>query len=115
MDKQKEVKSFAIYEALIKKEFPGILHKNFSEKVMHEVRKINESSFVFSRAVMQYASVFVFAALTLYVLNYPDNNVQYTKTHINTDITPTTENVKNIIDECIENKASRKKINESCK
>ncbi len=114
MDKER-VKSFAIYEALIKKEFPGILRKKFTENVMQEIKKLDQQGPLFGRVLLQYASIFVFAVITLYVLNYPDNKIEYTRTNIDTNILPATENVSNVIDECITNEDPEKKVNESCK
>ena len=62
-----------------------------------QIKSVEKYSDSFVRSLIRYASVFAFAVLTLYVLNYNENNVEYSKNNIQITPQSQTENVSNQI------------------
>ena len=115
MDKLKDIKVKAIYQALISNDYPSRMSKSFIEKVMHEIRSTEKINFAYRDTLIRYASVFAFAVLTLYVLNYKDNNIEYSKSNIEITSPSQTENVVNQTDSCEDNKDLHTKEEKVCK
>ena len=104
MDKLKDIEAKAIYRALISNDYPSRMSKSFVRKVMNEIKSVEKYSDSLVRSLIRYASVFAFAVLTLYVLNYNENNVEYSKNNIQITPQSQTENVSNQIDSCVDSK-----------
>tara|TARA_B100000614_G_scaffold257268_1_gene277208 strand:+ start:641 stop:985 length:345 start_codon:yes stop_codon:yes gene_type:complete len=114
MDNLKDIEVKAIYRSLIRNDYPSKLRKSFVEKVMNKIKSSEENHYSHGNILLRYASVFVFAVLTLYVLNYQNNDIEYSKTNI--EITsPKIENVVNQTDSCENNKDSHNKEEKACK
>lgn len=108
MDNLKDIEVKAIYRSLIRNDYPPKLGKSFVKKVMNKIKSSEKNHYSYGNVLIRYASVFVFAVLTLYVLNYQDNDIEYSKTNI--EITPPkTENVVNQIESCENSKDSHNK------
>ena len=106
MDKLKDIEVKAIYQALISNDFPSKVSRSFVAKVMNKIDSIEQFRTPFNKIILRFASVFIFAVLTLYILSYQDNEVEYSKTNIQITSPTQTENVSNQIDSCTENKDS---------
>ena len=109
MDKLKDIKVKAIYQALISNDYPSKMSKSFITKVMSKINLLEQSNTPFNKinkVVLRFASIFIFAVLTLYVLNYQDNKIEYSKTNIQITSPSQAENVSNQIDSCEKNKDS---------
>ena len=106
MDKLKDIEVKAIYQALISNDYPSKMSKSFVARVMGKINSMEHPNTRYSKMILRFASVFIFAVLTLYVLNYQDNGIEYSKTDIQITSPPQTENVSNQIDPCTENKNS---------
>ena len=115
MDKLKDIEIKAIYQALISKDFPSKMSKSFVAKVMNEINSSEKITHSFGKVAFQYASVFIFAVLTLYVLNYQDNKVEYSKTDIKVTSPIQTENVSNQLDSCLDKEDLSTKEEIACK
>ena len=114
MDNLKDIEVKAIYRSLIRNDYPSKLRKSFVEKVMNKIKSSEKNHYSHGNILLRYASVFVFAVLTLYVLNYQNNDIEYSKTNI--EITsPKIENVVNQTDSCDNNKDSHNKEEKACK
>jgi len=97
----KEIEYLAIVKAVLKKEYPKKISKNFSDRVMAEIYSTYNSIYNnnFWTYGLRMASVFVFATITLFVLeNFATNQVQYTKSTITNDLSVPSKNVINKIE-----------------
>lgn len=122
MDKLKDIEAKAIYRALISNDYPSRISKSFVKKVMNEIKlagkysdTFGKSLNTFGKSLIRYASVFTFAVLTLYILNYNDNNIEYSKTDIQITPQSQTENVSNQIDSCVDSKDTSNEEELACK
>ena len=115
MDKLKDIEAKAIYRALISNDYPSRISKSFVKKVMNEIKLAGKYSDTFGKSLIRYVSVFTFAVLTLYILNYNDNNVEYSKTDIQITPQSQTENVSNQIDSCVDSKDTSNEEELACK
>ena len=91
------------------------MSKSFVAKVMNEINSSDKISHHFGKIILQYASVFIFAVLTLYVLNYQDNKVEYSKTDVKVLSPIQTENVSNQLDSCLDKEDLSAKEEIACK
>ena len=83
--------------SFIKNEYPAKISKNFSDKVMHTIESNSEKyTTLFSfNTIAKVASVFVFAIITVYVLQFGENQIEYTGKSIENEYSHPTKNVKN--------------------
>ena len=88
--------------SFIKNEYPAKISKNFSDKVMHTIESNSEKyTTLFSfNTIAKVASVFVFAIITVYVLQFGGNQIEYTRKSIENEYSHPTKNVKNGSDNC---------------
>lgn len=115
MDKLKDIEIKAIYRALISNNYPSRMSKSFVSNVMKEIKLEKKFSYPFGKMIMRYASVFIFAVLTLYILNYQDNKIEYSETDIQITSPSQTENVSNKIDSCMDDEDLSAKKETACK
>ena len=74
------------------------------------------TSFFSLNAITKVASVFVFAIITVYVLQFNENQIEYTGKSTVNEYSHPTKNVKNESDDCInERKLSPAEKNKKCK
>ena len=106
MDKLKDIEVKAIYQALISNDYPSKMSKSFVARIMSKINSLEQSNTPFNKMVLRFASIFIFAVLTLYVLSYQDNKIEYSKTNIQITSPSQAENVSNQIDSWEENKDS---------
>ena len=114
MNKLKDIEIKAIYRALISKDYPPKMSKSFVAKVMEEIKFVEKFSYPFGKVALRFASIFVFAVLTLYVFNYQDNNIEYTKSDFQVTSPTQTENVSNDLNSCVDKKDLSSKEEKSC-
>ena len=64
--------------SFIKNEYPAKISKNFSDKVMNIIESNSEKNATFFslNAIARVASVFVFAIITIYVLQFGENQIE---------------------------------------
>ena len=104
--------------SFIKNEYPAKISKNFSDKVMNIIESNSEKNATFFslNAIARVASVFVFAIITIYVLQFGENQIEYTGKSIENEYSHPTKNVKNESDNCInERKLSSGEKDKKCK
>ena len=104
--------------SFIKNEYPAKISKNFSDKIMNTIESNSEKNATFFslNAIARVASVFVFAIITIYVLQFGENQIEYTGKPIENEYSHPTKNVKNESDNCInENKLSSDEKDKKCK
>ena len=104
--------------SFIKNEYPAKISKKFSDKVMNTIESNSEkySAFLSLNAITKVASVFVFAIITVYVLQFNENQIEYTGKSILNEYSHPSKNVKNESDNCInERKLSPAEKNKKCK
>ena len=104
--------------SFIKNEYPAKISKNFSDKVMNtiESNSENHATFLSLNVFTKVASVFVFAIITVYVLQFSENQIEYTGKSIENEYSHPTKNVKNESDDCInERKLSSGEKDKKCK
>ena len=104
--------------SFIKNEYPAKIAKNFSDKVMNTIESNSENyaTFLSLNVITKVASVFVFAIITVYVLQFSENQIEYTGKSIKNEYSHPTKNVKNESDNCInERKLSSAEKDKKCK
>ena len=104
--------------SFIKNEYPAKISKKFSDKVMNTIESNSEkyATFLSLNAITKVASVFVFAIITVYVLQFSENRIEYTGKSIESEYSHPTKNVKNESDDCInERKLSPGEKDTKCK
>ena len=64
--------------SFIKNEYPAKISKNFSDKIMNTIESNSEkyTTFFSLNAITKVASVFVFAIITVYVLQFNENQIE---------------------------------------
>ena len=92
-------------KAFLKKEYPPILSKKFSKRIMSRINK--EPTYTirpFLQNTLRIASAVTFAVVTLFLLqSFTTNDIEYSKSTIsNPNIIPS-KNVINKLDECEKN------------
>ena len=104
--------------SFIRNEYPAKISKKFSDKVMNTIESNSEkyATFLSLNAITKVASVFVFAIITVYVLQFSENRIEYTGKSIENEYSHPTKNVKNESDDCInERKLSPGDKDKKCK
>ena len=74
--------------SFIKNEYPAKISKKFSDKVMNTIESNSEkyATFLSLNAITKVASVFVFAIITVYVLQFSENRIEYTGKSIENEL-----------------------------
>mgnify|MGYP000034108665 CR=1 FL=1 len=95
----KEIEYLAIIKAILKKEYPKRMSKNFSDRIMTTIYSTHGSIYN-NRNIFTYglriASVFIFATITLLALeNITTDQIQYTKSTITNNSSTPSKNVIN--------------------
>ena len=96
----KDIENKGLLKAFLKNEYPRYMSKDFSEKVMTDIysQKTNNSAKTY---LIRVASALVFGIFTLALMdNMLSEDIQYTRTDINTEVSAPSRNVSNQIEEC---------------
>tara|TARA_A100001035_G_C27553732_1_gene395351 strand:- start:242 stop:601 length:360 start_codon:yes stop_codon:yes gene_type:complete len=115
--KLKNYENLGLIISFIKNEYPKKISKNFSSKVMSNIHPALDKTFGFSyfNSLVKIASVFIFAVVTVYVLQFNDNQIDYSGTAINNEYTHPTKTVINKNDDCKDSvDSSVDEINKKC-
>ena len=105
----KNIKHLGLLRAILNDECPNKVSKSFAEDTFKQIEKIHSNQSIFARNVVNYASTFVFAVLTLFVLSYSGEQIKYSKSNIDGKNAPITENVKFNDSNCEEDKPHKNK------
>jgi len=106
MNDIKNVKLTGFLKAILKKEYPLYMSKDFSSKVMKQINKSAQRYNFFSYG-LRIASAMTFAVITLFVMdNVFTDKIQYSKSSINQEILSPTRNVANQMEKCEDAKDS---------
>lgn len=106
MNDVKNVKLTGFLKAILKKEYPLYMSKDFSSKVMKQINKSAQGYNFFSYG-LRIASAMTFAVITLFVMdNVFTDKIQYSKSSINQEILSPTRNVANQMEKCEDAKDS---------
>ena len=99
-DSKKNIEINSILKAILKKEYPRYISKNFSSKIMDKVYKSSFRNNIYSNT-LRIASAVTFAAVTLFLMeSFFVDKVKYSKTTIDYEIITPTKNVTNQVDDC---------------
>ena len=94
-----EVEKKGYLKAILKKEYPRYISKDFSNKVMAEIYRSKKS--IYKTYVVRVASAFVFAIFTLFVMdNMLNEQIQYSETNIIGETSVPSQNVSTDSDDC---------------
>ena len=97
-----EVEKRGYLKAILKKEYPRYISKDFSDKVMTEIYLSKKS--MFKTYFVRVASAFVFGIFTLFVMdNILNEQIQYSETNINGETSVPSQNVSTDSDDCRNN------------
>ena len=108
MNDIKNVKLTGFLKAILKKEYPLYMSKDFSSKVMKQINKSAQRYNFFSYG-LRIASAMTFAVITLFVMDAMlTDKIQYSKSSINQEILSPTRNVANQMEKCEDAKDSVK-------
>ncbi len=106
MNDIKNVKLTGFLKAILKKEYPLHISKDFSSKIMKKINKPVQEYDFFSYG-LRIASAMTFAVITLFVMdNMFTDKIQYSKSNINQEILSPTRNVANQMEKCEDAKDS---------
>ena len=106
MNDVKNVKLTGFLKAILKKEYPLYMSKDFSSKVMKQINKSAQGYNFFSYG-LRIASAMTFAVITLFVMdNVFTDKIQYSKSSINQEVLSPTRNVANQMEKCEDAKDS---------
>ena len=106
MNDIKNVKLTGFLKAILKKEYPLYMSKDFSSKVMKQINKSAQGYNFFSYG-LRIASAMTFAVITLFVMDTMlTDKIQYSKSNINQEILSPTRNVANQMEKCEDAKDS---------
>ena len=101
------IKLTGFIKAILKKEYPSYISKDFSSKIMRQINKpVREYNFF--NYGLRIASAMTFAVITLFVMdNVFTDKIQYSKSStINQEILSPTRNVANQMEKCDDAKDS---------
>ena len=104
--------------SFIKNEYPIKVSKNFSTKVMNDITSYSQKhpSFFSLSSIAKVASVFVFAVITIYTLQYNDNQIEYTGKSFDNEYPYPTKNVINESNNCADDgQLSSNEVDKKCK
>ena len=108
MNDVKNVKLTGFLKAILKKEYPLHISKDFSSKIMKKINKPVQGYDFFSYG-LRIASAMTFAVITLFVMDTMlTDKIQYSKSNINQEILSPTRNVANQMEKCEDAKDSVK-------
>jgi hypothetical protein len=104
----KKIELLQFVKAFLKKEYPLILSKKFSKKIMSQINQINKETTYTIRPFLQntlrIASAVTFAVVTLFLLqSFTTNDIEYSKSTISNPSIIPSKNVINRPDECERN------------
>ena len=103
------MKYLGLLRAILNNECPNKVSKSFADDTFAQIKKIHSNQSILARYVVNYASTFAFAVLTLFVLSYSGEQIKYSKSTIDSNSVPITENVKFNDNNCEENKLHKNK------
>ena len=99
-DFKKNIEIKSLLKAILRKECPKYLSKNFSSQIMDKIYKNSKRSNI-SANLLRIASAVTFAVVTLFVMeSFIVDKVKYSKTTINHEVITPTKNVTNQVDDC---------------
>ena len=106
MNDIKNVKLTGFLKAILKKEYPLYMSKDFSSKIMKQINKSARGYSFFSYG-LRIASAMTFAVITLFMMDaILTDKIQYSKSSINQEILSPTRNVANQMEKCEDTKDS---------
>ena len=100
------IKLTGFVKAILKKEYPSYISKDFSSKIMRQINKpVREYNFF--NYGLRIASAMTFAVITLFVMdNVLTDKIQYSKSSTIKEILSPTRNVANQMEKCEDAKDS---------
>ena len=106
--KLKYYENLGLIVSILKNEYPKKISKAFSDKIMNNIYSNSNYPYKLFRfnSLVKVASVFIFAVITVYVLQFSDNQINYTGTTVNKEFSHPIKNVINKTDDCKENNNS---------
>ena len=106
MNNIKNVRLTGFLKAILKKEYPSHMSKDFSSKIMKQINKSARGYSFFSYG-LRIASAMTFAVITLFMMDaILTDKIQYSKSSINQEILSPTRNVANQMEKCEDTKDS---------
>ena len=100
MNNIKNIKLTGFVKAILKKEYPLYMSKDFSSKIMEQINKPVRGYKLFNYG-LRIASAMTFAVITLFVMdNILTDKIQYSKSSINQEVLSPTRNVANQMEKC---------------
>ena len=106
MNNIKNIKLTGFVKAILKKEYPLYMSKDFSSKIMKQINKPSRGYNFFNYG-LQIASAMTFAIITLFVMDSVlTDKIQYSKSSINQEVLSPTRNVANQMEKCEDTKDS---------
>ena len=100
MNNIKNIKLTGFVKAILKKEYPLYMSKDFSSKIMKQINKPSRGYNFFNYG-LQIASAMTFAIITLFVMDSVlTDKIQYSKSSINQEVLSPTRNVANQMEKC---------------
>ena len=106
MNDIKNVKLTGFLKAILKKEYPLYMSKDFSSKVMKQINKSAQGYHFFSYG-LRIASAMTFTVITLFAMDAMlTDKIQYSKSSVNQEILSPTRNVANHMEKCEDAKDS---------
>ena len=106
MNNIKNVKLTGFVKAILKKEYPLYISKDFSSKIMNKLNKPMQGYNFFNYG-LRIASAMTFAVITLFVMeNMLTDKIQYSKSSIDQEVLSPTRNVANQMEKCEDAKDS---------
>ena len=98
-DNIKKIEKNGYLKAILKKEYPRYISKNFSDKVMTEIYASKNTTI--KSYMLRVASAFIFGIFTLFVMdNILNKEIQYSKTNIVDEPSAPSQNVSTDSEDC---------------
>ena len=105
-DNIKKIEKNGYLKAILKKEYPRYISKNFSDKVMTEIYASKNTTI--KSYMLRVASAFVFGIFTLFVMdNVLKEEVKYSETSIIDESMVPSQNVSTDTEDCRKNDEKR--------
>ena len=99
-ESKKNIEINSILKAILKREYPSYISKNFSSQIMDKIYKTSFRNNIYSHT-LRIASAVTFAAVALFLMeSFFVDKVKYSKTTIDYEIITPTKNVTNQVDDC---------------
>ena len=106
MNNIKNIKLTGFVKAILKKEYPLYMSKDFSSKIMKQINKPSRGYNFFNYG-LQIAIAMTFSIITLFVMDSVlTDKIQYSKSSINQEVLSPTRNVANQMEKCEDTKDS---------